>query len=110
MSLCSNSCLWVRTTPRIEDPAEMKTILLFSLRSLWGEVEPFSSAVAVRHDVEKSRGLLVIECPSAAVNQVRAALTLVSPPPYLEDTFFQFDVIDIQCLPLETQSRSEHMK
>lgn len=93
-----NSCLTVRTSPVITDPAEMKTILLFSLRSLWGDLEPFSSDVVVRHPVnaEKKIGILIVECPSITVNQVRAALTLSSPPPYMEDIFFQFDVVDVE--------------
>ena len=76
----------------------METILRFSLRGLWGDLEPFSGDVVVRHPVQsgKERGLLLVECPSKTVNQVRAALTFVSPPPYMEDTVFQFDVVDIE--------------
>jgi len=96
--------LWVRTLPRIDDVGEMKTILLFSLRSLWGDLEPYSCDIVVRKapqdhplNAEHSKsGVLIVECPSTSSKQVRAALTLVSPPPYLEDTLFQFDVIDIQ--------------
>ena len=76
----------------------METILRFSLRGLWGDLEPFSSDVVVRHPdhAGKERGLLLVECPSKTVNQVRAALTFVSPPPYMEDTVFQFDVLDVK--------------
>jgi len=101
--MASTSSLWVRTSPRIDDAAEMKTILLFSLRSLWGELEPYSCEVTIKNapaghclSVGKSKALLVVECPTTSVNNVRAALTLVSTPPYLEDTTYQFDVLDIQ--------------
>ena len=95
--------LWVRTFPRIDDPAEMTTILLFSLRGLWGDLEPYSSAVVVKKapdhhglSLGKNTGLLIVECPLTQVQAVRAALTLVTPPPYLAETIFQFDVVDVQ--------------
>lgn len=95
----SSSCLLVRTTPVITDPAEMKTILHFSLRGLWGDLETFSTDIVVRDcrvHAGKERGLLIVECPSKTVDQVRAALTFVSPPPYMDDTVFQFDVVDVE--------------
>lgn len=99
----SSTSLWVRTFPRIDDVGEMKTILLFSLRGLWGNLEPYSGEVIIRKppedhplNFEDSRcGILIVDCPSTSAKQVRAALTLVSPPPYLDETVFQFDVIDV---------------
>ena len=81
----------------------MQTILLFSLRSLWGDLEPYSCALRIKkapdnHELTSGRntGLLIVECPMEDVQAVRAALTLVTPPPYLEETIYQFDVVDIE--------------
>lgn len=81
----------------------MQTILRFSLRDLWGDLEPYSCDVKIKKapadqglNVGKNYGLLIIECPSSSVDNVRAALTLVTPPPYLQETIYQFDVVDIQ--------------
>jgi len=88
----SFSYIYVKTCPKVEDPREMKTILTFSLRSLWGDLEPYSCTM----DVQKESDFLVIKCEKESVNQIRAALTLVTPPPYLENIVYRFDVADIR--------------
>lgn len=82
----------MKSEPHVDDPKELQTILLFSLKSLWGDLEPHSCML----QVEKKGTVLVVRCPSESVAAVRAALTLVTPPPYLESTLYRFDVAEIQ--------------
>lgn len=102
--------LTVQSEPPIHDPRELHTILVFSLRSLWGELESHSYGVQVTEcnstgnlvtesSSNKSNQLVVV-CPIASMPAVRAALTMVTPPPYLEDTAYQFDVLNIETEPL----------
>ena len=72
-----------------------KTILTCSLKSLWGDLEPHSCMIQVIKD-ETKQGLLVVRCRTDSMAAVRAALTLVTPPPYLESTLYRFDVIEVQ--------------
>lgn len=90
------SSIVVQTKPVIHDPREMKTILTFSLRDLWGDLEPHSCMLDVQKDANKGSLLLQIKCPPDSVAAVRAALTMVTPPSYLRSTVYQFDVVDIQ--------------
>jgi hypothetical protein len=85
----SYSNVLVRTEPVITDPREMQTILLFSLRALWGTLEPHSCQLSV----SLVDGLQRVTCRTDSVAAVRAALTLVTPPPYLESTIYRFDVL-----------------
>lgn len=99
--------IWVRTEPKVDDPREMKTILTCSLRSLWGDLEPHSCDLSVGQpssddfrcemlSKEDSFALLVVGCRPDSVNAVRAAITLVTPPSYLEETLYQFDVMHVK--------------
>lgn len=98
-----HSLIWVRTAPVVDDPRELQTILTFSLRSLWGDLESHSCDLTVEIAPIGDQGaatnggaLLVVRCRSDSVDAVRSSLTLVTPPPYLEGTVYQFDVIAIQ--------------
>ena len=86
----------------------METILLFSLRGLWGDLEShsFGTEVSALDDgvdccggtvVDKDSSLLVVECPHASTNFVRAALTMPTPPPYVDEStaVYRFDVVEI---------------
>lgn len=84
--------LTVQSEPHIEDPRELQTILTFSLRSLWGDLEGHSCAL----QVTKEKNFMNIRCRKDSLESVRAALTLVSPPPYLESTIYRFDVIAVE--------------
>ena len=99
----------VRTEPRIDDPREMETILLFSLRGLFGELEHYSWRIksitkkqqqpnddSNNNNNKTIPSEIIIECPYECVGAVRSALTLPTPPPYLSSTNYCFDVIDIQ--------------
>jgi RNase P/RNase MRP subunit POP5 len=87
----------VRTQPKIQDPREMKTILTFSLRALWGDLEPHSCVVDVQNDDStSSEALLLVKCPTESVAAVRAALTMVTTPSYLASTVYRFDVVEVK--------------
>lgn len=92
--------LLVRTEPVITDPREMQTIVLFSLRALWGTLEPHSCQLSVSSADDKNRdskkGMMRVKCRAESTAAVRAALTLVTPPPYLESTIYRFDVVSVE--------------
>lgn len=113
------SRILVRSEPNVQDPRELQTILLFSLRNLWGEVEAHScqltvsvatSSIIHRHADANSNSVqkdnhccFVITCLSDSVASIRAALTMVTPPPYLETSaatgepaVYLFDVLAIE--------------
>ena len=75
--------LRVQSTPCIQDPKELHTILLCSLESLFGKLQSHSIGLQVTLDGSD----LLVKCRAESAKQVRAALTMVTPPPYLEDTF-----------------------
>jgi hypothetical protein len=119
--------LSVQTLPPINDPRELETIVISSLRGLWGELEIHSTqlrvskdeeeeqddeddraanylesqdedgaAVAMRRKTERTGGgLLHVHCPVTSVKAVHAALTLITPPPYLDDQPYRIDVVKI---------------
>lgn len=89
-SINSTASFLVQSEPKVEDPREMKTILIFSLRSLWGDLEPHSYSVTVK----KEGDLMRITCASESLDAVRSAITMVTPPPYLETTIYRFDVVE----------------
>lgn len=96
--MTSYSHLFVRTEPVITDPREMHTILLFSLRDLWGSLEPHSCQLSVASaEDQEGNTLMKVTCRTDSSAAVRAALTLVTPPPYLESTIYRFDVVNVDC-------------
>jgi hypothetical protein len=119
----SSVVISVRSNPPIDDPREIATIITFSLRSLFGDLEPHSCRIQVTlkqqsnqqqqqqqlNDRDKDNYNAVDEgssketlkvfeviCPPDSVGAVRAALTLVTPPPYLSSTLYCFDVVTIE--------------
>jgi len=85
--------LVVCSNPHVRDPKEMRTILTCSLRNLWGDLEPHSCLMEILKHDENSK-LLIVRCRRKSMSAVRAALTLVTLPPYLESTNYRFDVIE----------------
>ena len=41
----------------------------------------------------------MVKCPVKSLGAIRAALTMVTPPPYMEGTSFRFDVVGISDTP-----------
>ena len=123
----STSLVYVEAKPTIKDPRELVTILTYSLRSLFGELEYHSCQLQVQavrkenvvpleeddrggsgnsHDdseennvaAEETSKMMVmaVTCPSESVAAVRAALTMVTPPPYLSDSVYRFDILKVE--------------
>lgn len=108
----------------ITDPRELQTIIIFSLRSLFGDMEPYSyqmkviarrprkeilvdaeeiiqqrntnpkSTVNTNNTSNNSSDVFDIECSSeSAMNAIHAAITFVTPPPYLSSNYYCLDVV-----------------
>jgi hypothetical protein len=127
--LCSNRSIMLSTSmlivhcvsPRINDPKELHTLVLFSLRHLFGDFESYSCDMIVEfYDIEKDKAstdtghpvetcsdnegqYFAIRCCTESVPAIRASLTIVTPPPFLEHTLYQIDVIKVNCLPRSKQ-------
>ena len=89
----------VDTTPRIRDARELQTILITSLRALWGNLERYSATVrvvGVKGDNDEDDDELCVTCPEAHVPEIQAALTCVTLPPYLQDTLYRLDVVRME--------------
>jgi hypothetical protein len=86
----------------LSDPREVQSILLHSLRQLWGELEPHGSQLTVSLlSTAADEPQFRIECDQQSVSAVRAACTFLSPPSYLlsgndtvsSTTVYRFDVL-----------------
>jgi len=101
----------IQSLPVIRDPRELQTILTYSLRDLFGELETHSFSVEVKASTQQHYSnnnssesnnkdaaivMMIVECPSESAKQVRAAMTMCTPPPYLQDTHFRLDVMDLE--------------
>ena len=107
-SKCSTtSRLLIRTKPAIRDTREFLTMITFSLRSLFGEVEHHSCQVRVGAIGSYSKeelcdgeimdtSIMSVTCPTQSIQAVRAALTMASFPPYLTGILYRFDVLRVQ--------------
>ncbi len=105
----------IHTTPAIKDPKELFTIISTSLRSMFGECQSHSIGLTVlssrqrqatfdkkmirdtNHDGNNNEDVYeaVIVCQTDSLPFIRAALTFVSPPSYLSDTFYRIDFIEV---------------
>ena len=114
--ISNTSLLFVEAKPPIKDPREFLTILTSSLRSLFGELEYHSCQLQVvirkgnvvlvegndrgsgSATAEPSSKMMVmtVTCSTESVAAVRAALTMVTPPPYLSDSVYRFDVVKVE--------------
>lgn len=92
MTTAEWATLRVQTFPPVTDPREMTTILTFSLRDLFGDFESHSCVMQVTTDED---GIMKIKCPSESIKDIRAALILVTPPPYMAANQYRFDVLDV---------------
>lgn len=94
----STSQIRIRTSPNVNDPKELSTILLLSLKDLWGEFESHSHNIRVYFDSSgknKEKSTFVVECASDSVESVRAALTWPTLPAYMDESIYRFDTISI---------------
>lgn len=113
----TTSQLLVRcTSPVIHDPKELHTLVLFSLRHLFGDFESHSFGMIVEYgnieedvidtndfDNVDGTNIFSIRCTTESVPAIRASLTIVTPPPFLEDKLYQIDVLKVYSLPRSEQ-------
>lgn len=113
----------IRTTPPIKDPKELESIITASLRSLFGDYQPYSCDLRILKcqpccrsfatesllpknrnndtndddddDTEHSYDA-ILECPSWSEKYVRAALTFSSIPPFLQGSVYRIDFLQSQ--------------
>lgn len=87
----------IRCLPSIQDPSEFTTILVSSLRSLFGEMECYSANVKVSKvaDIRDDDYQFVVECDKQSKNAIRASLTMITTPKYLESNVYRFDAISL---------------
>jgi RNase P/RNase MRP subunit POP5 len=89
--------LRVRSRPAVTDPKEFETILRFSIRYIFGDLERISHTLVIAtKDDDADGAMMMVQCSAASLPQVRSALTMVTPPPYLKDTLYAFDVVDVK--------------
>jgi hypothetical protein len=98
----------VGCTPVIRDPSEMYTIVVSSIRSLFGELESHSFGMEVKasssslstemeysdNDDKSSSYHFIIECDEQSVDAIRASLTMATTNQFGSNTVYRFDVIE----------------
>jgi len=82
--------LTVLSEPTLDDPRELETILIASLRALFGDWEPYSCQIKVKR--AKAAGYC-IEFPASSEGAIRCALVMVTTPAYFSSMLYRFDVI-----------------
>ena len=132
-SSSSSMCrLGVRCSPVITDPSEFSTILLLSIRSLFGELESHSIGLNISsssnntddnnstqeeeqdnnnnnnknsssNDNSNSNNSnnsnnyhFLVECHNKSIDAIRASLTMVTTPSYLQSKIYRFDIINVE--------------
>ncbi|KAG7348736.1 Rpp14/Pop5 family protein [Nitzschia inconspicua] len=88
--------LGVTCSPKLHDPSEVMTILTTSLKALFGELESYSFGMKVykhKHNNNNNSDDFVIECPLESADAIRAALTMPTLPPFLQEgsVYYCFD-------------------
>lgn len=89
----ADSYILVQCNPVLVDPRELETIVAVSLKHVFGVLDATTAEVLETRDE-----VALIKCASSSVPNLRAALTLYTLPPYLQDQGrkFQFDVLEIR--------------
>ena len=125
-SSSSSMCrLGVRCSPVITDPSEFSTILLLSIRSLFGELESHSIGLNISsssnntddnnstqeeeqdnnnnnnknsssNDNSNNNYHFLVECHNKSIDAIRASLTMVTTPSYLQSKIYRFDIINVE--------------
>jgi hypothetical protein len=122
----SSMCrLGVRCSPVITDPSEFSTILLLSIRSLFGELESHSIGLNIssssnntdnnntqeeeqdnnnnknsnsndNSNNSNNKYHFLVECHNKSIDAIRASLTMVTTPSYLQSKIYRFDIINVE--------------
>ena len=91
----------VRCYPKIKDPSEFRTILITSIRSLFGELECHSFGLNIIPQQKPNDGVddnnyqFVVECYDKSMSAIRASLTMITTPSYLQSKIYRFDVVQV---------------
>lgn len=85
----------MKESPTIQDPRELQTIMISSIRALFGDLEHYSYDLEIKKAAPEDDFSFVVECPSDSVGAVRSALSMVTPPPYLDSNIYRFDVLGL---------------
>ena len=93
----SRSEIILQSTPQIQDPKEVHTILITSLRALFGDFENHSCHLTVSK-VSDGDGSHKVECRNDSVRFVRAALSMTYEPSFMTEQVYQLDVLKINNL------------
>ena len=103
-SRMSERCqLEISESPKIGDARELKTILISSVRALFGELESFSYGLKVRKTDVGGQQSFIVECSRESVPAIRSALSMVTPPPYLAGKIYRFDVVGVKLMGKNTK-------
>lgn len=88
----------IRCLPLIQDPSEFTTILVSSLRSLFGEMECYSANIKISHvaSAQNEDYQFIVECDGQSRDAIRASLTMVTTPTYLASNVYRFDAISLE--------------
>ena len=89
----TRSQIILQSTPQIQDPKEVHSILVTSLRALFGDFENHSCHLTVSKVSED--GSHKVECRNDSVRFVRAALSMTYEPSYMTEKVYQLDVVNI---------------
>jgi RNase P/RNase MRP subunit POP5 len=103
--------LAVRCSPEMSDPSEFHTIVISSVRSLFGQLESHSFGLEVKlptqqqplgvGELTSEQGCqahhFTVECPQESVDAVRAALTMATTHQFGTSTVYRLDVINVKC-------------
>ena len=90
--------LGVRCSPfmDVNSASEFNTILISSIRALFGELTPHSFGLKVAANTQQGDYQFVVECQKESTEAVRASLTMVTAPTFLQSTIYRFDVVRIE--------------
>lgn len=92
----------IRTTPAVKDPRQLESIIIASLRSLFGDCQAYSCELRVLECRPcPSSGSIkfqnsydaILECPNSSVEHIRAALTFSSTPKFLDGEIYRIDFL-----------------
>lgn len=85
----------VRCYPKIKDPSEFRTILITSIRSLFGELECHSFGLNIIPQQKPNDHEFIVEFYDKSMSAIRASLTMITTPSYLQSKIYRFDVVQV---------------
>lgn len=91
-----SAVMTLRTDPPMTCPRELETVLVASLRALFGAWEPYSARMTVTK-LPNTNADFVIRCQNSGdtVDKIRVAATMVSTPAFMNSGVLRLDVVDV---------------